>query len=95
MAVVAVAIVLSFRPTDGLSKLELRMAKPLGAVFWLLSVSCLVLGLGNYIKTVNKYSRRAAIVQTGLKTQMFIFLVAFCIASTCVVLLVVTKPVAQ
>lgn len=45
------------------------MAKPLGIVFWLLSLSCLALGFGNYIKTVNKYSRRAAIVQTGWKTQ--------------------------
>ena len=27
------------------------------------------MGLGNYVKTVNKYSRRAAVVQTGWKTQ--------------------------
>lgn len=87
MAVVSVAIVLSFhlkhQPTD----VELRMAKPLGAVFWVLSVASLMLGLGNYIsepwyrplswqrigsdraETVNKYSRRAAIVQTGWRTQ--------------------------
>lgn len=42
---------------------------PLGIIFWLLSLACLALGFGNYIKTVNKYSRRAAIVQTGWKTQ--------------------------
>ena len=52
MAVVAVAIVLSFhlkvssRPTP----LELRMAKPLGAVFWTLSVLSLASGLANYIR---------------------------------------------
>lgn len=45
------------------------MAKPLGIIFWGLSVACLCLGFGNYVKTVNKYSRRAAIVQTGWKTQ--------------------------
>ena len=85
MAVVSVALVLSFhlkhQPTD----IELRMAKPLGAIFWVLSVASLILGLGNYIsksrqlymamcdaycaETVNKYSRRAAIVQTGWRTQ--------------------------
>ena len=45
------------------------MAKPLGIVFWLLSVACLGAGFGNYVRTVNKYSRKAAIVQTGWKTQ--------------------------
>lgn len=45
------------------------MAKPLGIIFWALSVACLAMGFGNYVKTVNKYSRKAAIVQTGWKTQ--------------------------
>lgn len=76
------------------------MAKPLGAIFWVLSVSCLGVGIANYAstsfpllrlshggedhimyvqeaidmiwfrpETVNKYSRRAAIVQSGCKTQ--------------------------
>lgn len=69
MSIVAVAIVVSFHLKSQPSALELRMAKPLGIIFWLLSISCLALGLGNYMKTVNKYSRRAAIVQTGWKTQ--------------------------
>ncbi|KAL6862674.1 hypothetical protein ACO1O0_002911 [Amphichorda felina] len=54
------------RPTD----FELRMARPLGGIFWALSVMMLLLGLGNYIRTVNQYSRKVAIVQTGLKTQL-------------------------
>ncbi|KAI0478948.1 hypothetical protein GGR56DRAFT_632687 [Xylariaceae sp. FL0804] len=69
MAVVAIAIVLSFHLKTRPTPLERRMALPLGIVFWLLSVSCLVVGFGNYIKTVNKYSRKAAIVQTGWRTQ--------------------------
>lgn len=50
MAVVAVAIVLSFHLKSRPSPAELRMAKPLGLVFWALSVACLLVGLGNYIR---------------------------------------------
>lgn len=50
MAVVAVAIVLSFHLKSQPSPAELRMAKPLGLVFWALSVACLLVGLGNYIR---------------------------------------------
>jgi hypothetical protein len=91
MAVVAVAIVLSFHLKHQPSQIELQMARPLGAIFWVLSVCCLLLGIGNYISechieaslsrmdnllsqptvaTVNKYSRKAAIVQTGWITQL-------------------------
>lgn len=48
MSIVAVAIVLSFHLRRTASEAELRMAKPLGAVFWALSVSCLGVGLANY-----------------------------------------------
>ncbi|KAH9887186.1 hypothetical protein F4778DRAFT_437384 [Xylariomycetidae sp. FL2044] len=91
MAVVAMAIVLSFHLKSQPSAIELRMAQPLGIVFWLLSVACLVAGLGNYIKTINKYSRKAAIVQTGWRTQSIMSLIALVIMGTCVILLVVTK----
>jgi hypothetical protein len=69
MAVVSIAIVVSFHLKSQPTAFELRMAKPLGIVFWFLSLCCLALGFGNYIKTVEKYSRRMAIVQTGWKTQ--------------------------
>ena len=49
MAVVAVAIVLSFHLKHQPSELERRMARPLGAIFWVLALSCLLLGVGNYI----------------------------------------------
>ena len=95
MAIVAVAIVLSFHLKSQPSPVELRMARPLGIIFWLLSILTLFVGVANYIsrfyeppntmghiflckgpilteicvETVNKYSRRQAIVQTGWKTQ--------------------------
>ncbi|KAH6723147.1 hypothetical protein DL95DRAFT_456784 [Leptodontidium sp. 2 PMI_412] len=87
MAVVSIAIVVSFHLKSQPSRLELRMAKPLGIIFWLLSLSCLALGFGNYIKTVNKYSRRAAIVQTGWKTQSVLTVIAFSIVAVCVLFL--------
>ncbi len=51
MAVVAVAITLSFHIKAQPSAVELRMARPLGLVFWVLAVACLAMGLGNYIST--------------------------------------------
>ena len=69
MAVVSVAITLSFHLKSQPTDVELRMARPLGLVFWLLAVACLALGFGNYVNTLNKYSRKAAIVQTGWRTQ--------------------------
>ena len=74
MTIVSIAIVISFHLKSTPSALELRIAKPLGFIFWILSVVCLGMGCGNYIKTVNKYGRRAAIVQTGWKTQTVSFL---------------------
>ncbi|OTB19994.1 hypothetical protein K445DRAFT_18533 [Daldinia sp. EC12] len=91
MAIVAVAIVLSFHLKSQPSDLELRMAQPLGIVFWLLSLACLVLGFGNYIKTLDKYSRKVAIVQTGWRTQSIMSLISLSIVGTCVILLVITK----
>lgn len=69
MAVVSVAIVVSFHIKSTPTEFELKMARPLGIIFWVLSLACLALGFGNYMKTVNKYGRRVAIVQTGWKTQ--------------------------
>lgn len=71
MAVVSVAMTLSFQLNQQPSKLERQIAKPLGIAFWLLSVVTLFMGLGNRIEaTVNKYGQKAAIVQTGWKTQL-------------------------
>ncbi|KAK6212754.1 hypothetical protein LQW54_005022 [Pestalotiopsis sp. IQ-011] len=91
MAIVSVAIVLSFHLKSQPSKLELRMARPLGFIFWLLSLSCLMVGFCNYMQTINKYSRKTAIVQTGWRTQSIISLIALAIVGTCIVLLIVAK----
>ncbi|KAH6635280.1 hypothetical protein B0J18DRAFT_453873 [Chaetomium sp. MPI-SDFR-AT-0129] len=91
MSIVAVAIVLSFHLRKTATEVELRMARPLGAIFWALSVSCLGVGIANYTKTVNKYSRRAAIVQSGWKTQFVMGAIATCIVGSCITLLVVNK----
>jgi O-antigen/teichoic acid export membrane protein len=50
MAVVSIAITLSFHVKHQPSDFERRMAKPLGVVFWCLSVVMLLIGLGNYIR---------------------------------------------
>lgn len=91
MAIVSVAIVLSFHLRKTASDIELRMAMPLGGIFWVLSVACLGVGVSNYINTVNKYSRRAAIVQTGWKTQTVMAIIALCIIASCVTLLVINR----
>lgn len=69
MSVVSIAIILSFHLKDEPTDFELRMALPLGIVFWCLGLFCLVLGFGNYVKTITLYSKRAALVQSGWKTQ--------------------------
>ncbi|KAK3323505.1 hypothetical protein B0T19DRAFT_206476 [Cercophora scortea] len=91
MAIVSVAIILSFHLKKTATEMELRMAKPLGVIFSALAVSCLGVGVANYVETVNKFSRRAAIVQTGWKTQMVMAIVALCIVASCITLLVVNK----
>ncbi|KAI1174624.1 hypothetical protein F4777DRAFT_377262 [Nemania sp. FL0916] len=89
LSVVAVAIAVSFHLRAPPSALERRVALPLGLIFWFLSVACLVVGLGNYIKTVNKYSCKVAIVQSGWRTQFIMCFIALSIFAACVTLLVV------
>ncbi|KAK7956078.1 uncharacterized protein PG986_005300, partial [Apiospora aurea] len=48
MAIVSVAIVVSFHLRSQPSALELRIAKPLGIIFWILAFACLLVGFGNY-----------------------------------------------
>ena len=70
MAIVAVAILISFHLKHQPTELERKVALPFGIIFWLLALACLLSGLNNYIKTVNRYSRRQALVQTGWGTQL-------------------------
>ncbi|CAD6503539.1 BgTH12-03201 [Blumeria graminis f. sp. triticale] len=88
MALIACAIVISFHFKDEPSKLELRVAKPLGLVFWSLSVACLGVGAGTYINTVDKYSRQVAIVQNGWKTLTVLTAIAASICGSCIFFLI-------
>jgi hypothetical protein len=67
--------------------LERRVSFPLGIIFWILSLACLVNGFSNYIRTVAKYARRRALVQSGLKTQIVFGVVATSIIAACGVFL--------
>ncbi|KAM3508615.1 hypothetical protein MY10362_001074 [Beauveria mimosiformis] len=114
MAIVSVAMTLSFHLKHQPTKLERQVAKPLGAIFWVLAVLTLTVGIANYIRnvrpvpcntfarlppreadqpwrqigTVNLYSKRAAIVQSGWRTQTVLGFLSACIFGTCLVLLV-------
>ena len=70
MAVVSVAIVMSFHLKSQPTSIEKKIAVPFGFLFWLLSIACLASGFANYVKTVTKYSRRQALVQNGWRTQV-------------------------
>ncbi|THX12192.1 hypothetical protein D6D13_04228 [Aureobasidium pullulans] len=87
MAVVSVAILISFHLKSQPSPLERRIALPFGIVFWLLALACLASGTANYVKTVKKYSKRQALVQTGWKTQVVFTVVATAIVAACVLFL--------
>ncbi|KAK2808613.1 hypothetical protein FQN50_004476 [Emmonsiellopsis sp. PD_5] len=92
LSIVACAIIMSFHLRYKPSKLELRMALPLGIVFWVLSLACLCSGFATYLRTMTKYSRHAALVQSGWKTQAVFTVVATAIVGTCVILLATDSP---
>ncbi|OCK82625.1 hypothetical protein K432DRAFT_214413 [Lepidopterella palustris CBS 459.81] len=87
MAIVSVAIVMSFHLKSKPSETEKRLALPFGIIFWFLAIACLVSGMANYIQTVTRYSRRAALVQSGWKTQIVFTVVASAIVAACILFL--------
>lgn len=87
MSVVSVAIVISFHLKSQPTSIEKRIALPVGLIFWFLSIACLASGLANYVKTVTKYARRQALVQSGWKTQVVFTIVACAIVAACVLFL--------
>ena len=70
MSIVSAAIILSFHLKSEATSIEKRISLPVGLLFWLLSLGCLINGLGNYLKTVRQYAQRRALVQSGWKTQV-------------------------
>ena len=87
LAVVSVAILISFHLKSQPTDLERRLAFPLGLVFWILALMCLASGFANYVRTVEKYARKAALVQSGLKTQILFTVVASAIIVACIIFL--------
>ncbi|KAL4779531.1 hypothetical protein BJX76DRAFT_351717 [Aspergillus varians] len=88
LGIVSVALIISFHFQSRPSKLEERMSLPMGIIFWVMSLVSLGNGLANYIRTVKKYSRKAALVQSGWKTQLTFMVVGGVILGSCIVLLV-------
>lgn len=87
MAIVSVAIFINFHLKHQPTPLEQSMSRPLGIVFWLLSLACLASGMANYMKTVTKYAGRRALVQSGIKTQVIFGVVATAIIAACALFL--------
>lgn len=86
-SIVSVALIISFHFRTQPTPLERRMSLPLGLVFWFLSLACLTNGFANYVMTVAKYSRKAALVQSGWKTQLVFVVVAIVIVGSCILFL--------
>ena len=70
MSIVSVAILVTFHLKSQPTALEKRTATPLGVIFWLAALTSLCNGFANYIRTVKKYSRNHALVQSGWKTKV-------------------------
>jgi hypothetical protein len=87
LAVVSVAILTNFHLKLKTTKLEERLSSPLGFIFFVLSLACLASGFANYIRTIAKYARRQALVQSGVKTQMIFGVIATSIVAACAVFL--------
>lgn len=87
MAVVSVAIFINFHLKNQPTSFEQKLSHPLGIIFWLLSLACLASGIGIYMRTVTKYARRRALVQSGIKTQIIFGVVATAIIAACALFL--------
>jgi len=73
--------------------MERHIALPLGIVFFVLAVACLGNGFATYVRTVKRYARRQALVQSGWKTQVTFAVMAGVIVGCCVLFLSVQAGV--
>ncbi|KAL2009346.1 hypothetical protein VTN00DRAFT_7540 [Thermoascus crustaceus] len=87
LSIVSCAIIISFHLRTQPTGIERRVAFPLGIVFWVMSLACLVSGFSIYVRTVTKYSKKAALVQSGWKTQVVFTVVATVIIGSCILFL--------
>ena len=89
MAIFSVALVINFHLRQQSPKEEKLASLPLGIVFFVLSFVCLINGLIHYLRTADRYGRRAALVQSGWKFQIVVGVVAAAIIVTCCFLIAV------
>ncbi|KAA6407742.1 MAG: DUF202 domain-containing protein [Lasallia pustulata] len=87
MAIVSVAILVTFHLKSQPTALEKRTSTPLGVIFWLAALASLANGFANYINTVKKYSRKQALVQSGWKTKLVFLVVSSAIIAACILFL--------
>jgi uncharacterized membrane protein YidH (DUF202 family) len=87
LAVVSIAILINFHLKHQPSALEVKVSMPVGIIFWILSLASLVSGFSNYVRTVAKYARKDALVQSGFKTQVMFGIVSGSIIAACVLFL--------
>jgi uncharacterized membrane protein YidH (DUF202 family) len=87
LAVVSIAILIDFHLKHQPTALEKKISKPLGIIFWLLALASLVSGFANYVRTVAKYARKDALVQSGIKTQVIFGVVSGAIVVACLLFL--------
>jgi Domain of unknown function (DUF202) len=87
LAVVSIAILISFHLKHQPSALEKKVSLPLGIIFWILALASLVSGFANYVRTVAKYARKDALVQSGIKTQVIFGVVSAAIIAACILFL--------
>lgn len=70
LAIVSIALLVSFHLKRIPTEQEQRIGLPLGVVFWVLSLGTLGCGVASYIRIVEGYGRRKALVQSGWVTQI-------------------------
>jgi hypothetical protein len=87
LAVVSIAILISFHLKHQPSALELKVSLPLGIIFWFLALASLASGFANYVRTVAKYARNDALVQSGIMTQVIFGVVSAAIIAACILFL--------
>jgi uncharacterized membrane protein YidH (DUF202 family) len=87
LCVVSTAILINFHLKHQPSALEKKVSMPLGIIFWFLALTSLVSGFANYVRTVAKYARKDALVQSGVKTQVIFGVVSGAIVVACILFL--------
>ena len=87
LAVVSIAILINFHLKHQPSTLEQKVSMPLGITFWFLALVSLVSGFANYVRTVAKYARKDALVQSGRKTQAIFGIISGAIVVACILFL--------